>query len=62
MDPVTRKSFLITVAALIVLIAGLIWLNIMEDNRQTWETEHPMVNSNVSWEQTFYSGAWSDEG
>ena len=56
----TRKSFLITVAALIVLIAGLIWLNIMEDNRQTWDTEHPMVNSNVSWEQTYYAGAWGE--
>ena len=58
----TRKSFLITLAALAVVITGLIFLNRTEDCRQTWDTEHPMVNTNVSWEQTFYSGAWSDAG
>lgn len=58
----TRKSFLITLAVLILVISGLIVLNRAEDNRQTWDSEHPMVNTKVSWEQTFHSGAWSDAG
>ena len=62
MDPVTRKSFFITLAALMVVIAGLVMLNRADDNRQTWDTEHPMVNTNVSWEETWHKGAWSDAG
>ena len=58
----TRKSFLITLAALAVVIAGLIVLNRQEDSRQAWDTVHPMVNTEISWEQTFHSGAWSDAG
>ena len=45
-----------------VLASGkprLIVLNRAEDNRQTWDTEHPMVNTNVSWEETWHKGAWS---
>ena len=58
----SRKSFLITLTALILVIAGMIVLNRQEDSRQTWDTEFPMVNTNVSWRQTFHSGAWSDAG
>ena len=57
-----RKSFLITLAALALVIAGLIVLNRTEDSRQTWDTEHPMVNTNVSWRQTYHTGPWSDAG
>ena len=55
----SRKSFLVTLAVLMVVISGLIVLNRAEDNRQTWDTEHPMVNTNVSWDQTYHAGAWS---
>ena len=58
----TRKSFLITLAALILVITGMVMLNRAEDSRQNWDTVHPMVNTNVSWRQTFHSGAWSDAG
>ena len=56
----SRKSFLITLAALAVVIAGLIVLNRQEDSRQAWDTVHPMVNTNVSWRQTYRAGAWSE--
>lgn len=58
----SRKSFWIALAALAVVITGLVFLNLAEDCRQTWDTEHPMVNTKVSWEQTFHSGSWSDAG
>lgn len=53
---------MVALAVLILVISGLIVLNRAEDNRQTWDSEHPMVNTKVSWEQTFHSGAWSDAG
>lgn len=56
----SRKSFWVALAALAVVITGLIFLNRAEDRRQTWDTEHPMVNTKVSWEQTFRAGAWSE--
>ena len=56
----SRKSFLITLAALILVIAGLVMLNRAEDSRQNWDTVHPMVNTNVSWRQTYRAGAWSE--
>lgn len=56
----TRKSFLITLAVLILVISGLIVLNRAEDNRQTWDSVHPFVNTRISWEQSFHAGAWSD--
>ena len=61
MDPVSRKTFLITMAVLIVVIAVLIVLNIDQYNRQTWDTEHPIVNTNISWKQTFHAGAWGGQ-
>ena len=60
MDPVSRKTFLITMAVLIVVIAVFLALNIAQFNRKTWDTEHPIVNTNISWEQTYHAGAWGD--
>ena len=42
------------------VIIGLCVLIANEWNRKTWDTEHPLVNSNISWEQTFYKGAWGE--
>ena len=53
---------MVALAVLVLVISGLIVLNRAEDNRQTWDTEHPMVNTNVSWEETWHKGAWSDAG
>ena len=50
---------IIFIVAIILAIAiGLLW-NALEDNgAQTWEPEgaYPMVNANISWDQTFYGG------
>lgn len=58
----TRKSFIIALVIIAAVITALCVLLVAEENRQTWDTEHPLVNSNISWEQTFYKGAWSDAG
>ncbi len=58
----TRKSFLIAMVIIAAVIVALCVLLVAEEGKRTWDTEHPLVNSNISWEQTFYSGAWSDAG
>ena len=58
----TRKSFIIALVIIAALVIGMFVLMDAEEKRQTWDTEHPLVNSNISWSQTFYSGAWGNEG
>ena len=56
----SSKGFRITISIMTVVIAVLIFLNIQEDNRKTWDTCYPMANVNITWRQTFHSGAWSE--
>lgn len=56
----SSKGFRITISIMAVVIAVLIFLNIQEDNRKTWDTCYPMANVNITWRQTFHSGAWSE--
>lgn len=58
----TRKQFLVALVIIAALVIGMFVMMAAEENRKTWDTEQPLVNSNISWEQTFYSGAWSDAG
>ena len=56
----SRKSFIIALVILAAIIIGLCVLIANEWNRKTWDTEHPLTNANISWEQTFYKGAWGE--
>ena len=58
----TRKQFLVALVIIAALVIGMFVMMAAEENRKTWDTEHPLVNSNISWSQTFYKGAWSDAG
>lgn len=58
----TRKQFLVALVIIAALVIGMFVLMAAEENRKTWDTEHPLVNSNISWSQTWYKGAWSDAG
>ena len=41
------------------LLAGTIALNVcIKEPEEQADAEFPMVNSRVSWEQTFYPGTW----
>ena len=56
-----RKVF---AAVMIVILLALITLFVLEVcgvfDGQVWKpvTEFPLANANISWEQTFYPGAW----
>ena len=54
------KKFRIIIGALAVVIAALVYLNIKEDNRKTWDVCYEMANAKISWQQTHYGGPWSE--
>ena len=56
----SRKGFIIALVVIGAIIIGLCVLIANEWNRKTWDTEHPLTNANISWEQTFYKGAWGE--
>ena len=56
-----RARFIVTLAVLLSVIAGLIALNLSDIGRKkTWDIEIPMANAHVAWQQTYFPGAWSD--
>lgn len=56
----TRKQFWISLAVIAVIYAVLFWLGCRYGKAKTWDAEYPMANAAISWEQTFYSGAWGE--
>ena len=58
----TRKQFWTALAVIVALMAAIIWVMAKEENRKTWDTEHPMVNTEISWTQTWHEGAWGGAG
>ena len=47
------------VLILLAIAAGLVWNALEEDRRAVKpDTVYPITNANISWEQTFYPGAW----
>lgn len=56
----SRKSFMIACGIIIAVIIAIAVLAISDAEEKTWDTCHPMANVNVSWQQTYYSGAWGE--
>ena len=55
-----RKDFLIVMGILAAIITAMLSLGFGTAEEKTWDTCHPMANVNVSWQQTYYSGAWGE--
>lgn len=55
-----RKTFMIALAAVLAVVAMEIAAGTAMDRagEKHWDTIHGMANANISWEQTWYSGAW----
>ena len=56
----SRKAFVITCSFLVALLIALIVWAASEAEEKTWDVCYPMTNVNVSWQQTFYGGPWSE--
>ena len=57
-----RKGQIIFIALILLAVAiGLLWNTLEQNEVQTKpDVSYPMTNVNISWEQTFHSGAWSE--
>lgn len=57
-----RKGQIIFIALiLLAIVIGLVWNELEQTEVQTKpDVSYPMTNVNISWEQTFHSGAWSE--
>ena len=55
----SRKAFLIACGIIIAALIAMAVLAISDAEEKTWDTCYPMTNVNVSWQQTFHSGAWN---
>ena len=60
----THKGEKIVLAVVITALLAMIgaWIALEKAEAQKgWQPEgsYPMVNANISWQQTFHSGAWN---
>ena len=56
----TRKTFSILFSTLAAVIIAMAVMNARPVEAKGWDTCHAMANANISWEQTFFSGAWGE--
>ena len=56
----TKGQIIFVVLIILAIAAGLIWnaLEAENDRKKLMETGYPMVNAHISWEQTYYGGAF----
>lgn len=59
--PETKGQIIFVILLVLAIVGGLIW-NTIEENKTppAWQTEYPIANANISWEQTFASGSWNE--
>ena len=56
-----KGQIIFIVLILLAIVIGLIWNELEQTEVQTKpDVSYPMTNVNISWEQTFHSGAWSE--
>lgn len=57
-----KKGQIIFIVLILLAVAiGLLWNTLEQTEVQTKpDVSYPMTNVNISWEQTFHSGAWSE--
>lgn len=56
----SKRAFRISICVLAAVIMALAGAEIAMDQRKTWDSEHPMANVRISWEQSFHPGAWAE--
>ena len=57
-----QKGQIIFIVLILLAVAiGLLWNTLEQTEVQKKpDVSYPMANANISWEQTFHSGAWSE--
>lgn len=56
-----KGQIIFIVLILLAIVIGLMWNELEQTEVQIKpDVSYPMTNVNISWEQTFHSGAWSE--
>lgn len=56
-----KGQIIFIVLILLAIVIGLVWNELEQTEVQIKpDVSYPMTNVNISWEQTFHSGAWSE--
>lgn len=56
-----KGQIIFIVLILLAIVIGLVWNELEQTEVQIKpDVRYPMTNVNISWEQTFHSGAWSE--
>ena len=55
----SRKHFYIAMGIILAVMAALLVWAFSAEAEKTWDVECPMANTKISWQQTFYPGAWN---
>lgn len=50
----SRKAFGISMGVMSVVIALLIWINVMAEKHPAWDVSYEMANARINWRQTFH--------
>lgn len=58
----SKARFILILLLACIIAAGVGWLIGMTVDAEVYEPDavFPMANSSISWEQTFYSGGWTE--
>ena len=58
----SKARFILFLLIACIIAAGIGWLIGMAVDAEGYEPDavFPMANTNVSWEQTFHSGGWTE--
>lgn len=57
----TKGQIIFIILIILAVAIGLLWNALEQTEVQIKpDVSYPMTNVNISWEQTFHSGAWSE--
>lgn len=56
----SKKGFRIAMSILAAVIVALIGLNMTTAEDEGFDVSYRMANAHITWEQTYYAGAWGN--
>lgn len=51
----SRRSFIVALCVLAAVIGALVWLNVQQAQRKTWDVSYAMTNQGIEWTGAGYS-------
>ena len=55
---ILRRKLALAALAALILAAAAILVYEARQVKPAWDESYPIVNANISWDQTYYGGIW----